>query len=573
MDIQQILIESHGVPSPVGGNDWHGSPMHAADFFNAFRSNHFAMFSKEVNVRGGGTSVEFGYVKLHPDFWEDTLKAAALEQIAIPSIVVPDAPPAPYRIPRRLIFIYETDLLNTENPVELFFNAKHIIDKYRGAWNESYAPVWFLDEPSCLAAIYQARVELIYFYRIEKNKQRKSDICRVAALYLSGGYYFDVNLEMGSLYEPDDDVSVAVAREGDRFSNMFLASEQKGSVVKAALDNMVAFYKRNDTRPDVRLGSETLAEAIRELNATVKVDILPLKEIVKYPPTPWIVAEMPVHSFDNPVPLEMSGPPSPGHKIPRRLIFTYKSNLLETKDPPLFYENVQKTIKMYREAWGEPKAPVWFLNDMDCRSAIYAAKPNLLVYFDREVHGSWKADICRVAALYLTGGYYFDVDMEAVDPWIPDRNVTFATALQPDKTRYFQSFLASERRGGILEVALDEMLLFYETKMIRTGKLLGPDTLKIAFNSVAISERGSTMFLEEVQFPEDEAAGLRDNGVGCCCNFGVQDPATNTRKFFSRVVGGSSGCLDRDSPEGQAYLKLAEAAAVDATRDASGRRD
>jgi hypothetical protein len=157
--------------------------------------------------------------------------------------------------------------------------------------------------------------------------------------------------------------------------------------------------------------------------------------------------------------------------------------------------------------------------------------------------------------LYLTGGHYFDVDMEVVDPWVPDRNVSFATATNPDKTRYFQSFLASERRGRILEEALDQLLLFYETKAVRTGKLLGCDTLKFAFDSVAISERGRTIILDEVQFSEDEASELRDNGVGCCCNFGVQDPETNTTKFFSRVVGGGHGCLDRNSPEGQALLE------------------
>ena len=559
MDIQQILVESHGLPSPDGGNDWPGSSIRAADYFNAFRANHYGMFSKEVNVRESGSSFEFGYIKLHPYFWgEDdgnTSKVAVLPQISIQSIKIPIAPPASCKIPRRLIFVHVTALLNTENPVDLFFNARHIIDKYRGAWNESFTPAWFLDEATCLAAINEARVELIDVYRLEKNKERKSEICRFAALYLSGGYYFDVNLEIGSLYEPHDDVSVAAPRDGDFFSNLFLASEQKGSVVNAALDKMVAFYKRNDTLPDFSLGSETLSEAILELDATVKVDLFPLKEIVKYPSVPWIVTEMPAHSFDNPVPLEMRAPPSPEYKIPRRIIFTHKQNLLETKDPPLLYQNVLNTIQKYREAWGEPKAPVWFLDDNACRSTIYAAKEKLLVYFDREPHGSWKADICRVAALYLTGGYYFDVDMEVVDPWLPDRNVAFATARTPDKTRYFQSFLASERRGRILEEALDELLLFYETKAVRTGKLRGCDALKVAFDSVALSERGRTIFLDEVQLSEDEASELRDNGVGCCCNFGVQDPETRTTKFFSRVVGGSQGCLDRDSPEGQALLE------------------
>jgi hypothetical protein len=561
MNTQQILIESKGAPSPDAGNGWPGSLIHAADYFNAFRTNHYGMFSKEVDVRGSGTSFEFGYIKLHPDFWGEDVgnasKVAVLPQISIRSIIVPVAPPTPYRIPRRLIFVHETALLNLENPVDLFFNARNIIDKYEGAWNKGHVPVWFLNESTCLSAIHKARVELINVYRMEKNKQRKSEICRFAALYLSGGYYFDVNLEIGSLYEPHDDVSVAVPRDGDIFSNLFLASEQKGSVMNMALDKMVAFYKRNETRPDFMLGPETLAEAIRELNATVQVDIFPQKEIVKYPSPPWIVTEMPAHSFGNPVPIEMRGLPSREYKIPRRLIFTYKNNFLETKDRPVLTRNVKNTIQVYREAWGDPDAPVWFLNDTDCRSAIYAAKPNLLVFFDREVHGSWKADICRIAALYLTGGHYFDVDMEVVDPWVPDRNVAFATATTPDKTRYYQSFLASEQNGRILEEALDEMLLFYETKAVRTGKLLGCDTLKTAFDSVAISERGRTIILEEVQFAEDEAAKLRDNGVGCCCNFGVKDPETNITKFFSRVVGGSSGCLDRKSPEGQALLQNA----------------
>jgi hypothetical protein len=68
-DIRQVLIETHGVPSPVEGNGWHQAPMQVAAFFDAFRANNFAMFSKEVNVHGGGTCVEFSYMKLHPDFW------------------------------------------------------------------------------------------------------------------------------------------------------------------------------------------------------------------------------------------------------------------------------------------------------------------------------------------------------------------------------------------------------------------------------------------------------------------------------------------------------------------------
>jgi hypothetical protein len=127
---------------------------------------------------------------------------------------------------------------------------------------------------------------------------------------------FDVNLEIGSLYEPHDDISVAVPRDSGLFSNLFLASEQKGSVVNAVLDKMVAFYKRNDTRPDLSLGSETLAEAIRELNATVQVNLFPLKEIVEYPSAPWITDRR--YPFDT---VPGCADPLPLNKIPRRLFF------------------------------------------------------------------------------------------------------------------------------------------------------------------------------------------------------------------------------------------------------------
>ena len=59
--------------------------------------------------------------------------------------------------------------------------------------------------------------------------------------------------------------------------------------------------------------------------------------------------------------------PSP---IPQRLIFTYRTNLMETKDPKLFYDNVVKTVAKYQELW--PDAEVYFLDDAKCRESIGA---------------------------------------------------------------------------------------------------------------------------------------------------------------------------------------------------------
>ena len=55
----QVQVETHKLP---------GNKTLGIDFFESFKKNNLAMFSKEVNGFGKGKSYEFSYVKLHPDF-------------------------------------------------------------------------------------------------------------------------------------------------------------------------------------------------------------------------------------------------------------------------------------------------------------------------------------------------------------------------------------------------------------------------------------------------------------------------------------------------------------------------
>jgi hypothetical protein len=98
---------------------------------------------------------------------------------------------------------------------------------------------------------------------------------------------------------------------------------------------------------------------------------------------------------------------------------------------------------------------------------------------------------------------------------------------------------------------LSEMLLYYEKKQSRM-QLMGPSTLKWAFDLVPISERGETVFLEETTFRRDQVESLeRQEAVGCCCDLGVRDPKTKQQFFYSRIVGASPSCMPRGTPEDQ----------------------
>jgi hypothetical protein len=512
------------------------------------------MFSKEETLDG----FNFGYVKLHPDFWKSggqdftRMRILLLGELSVP------APDPKFRIPRQLVFVNEKNVMTLQDPIESFLNARQTVATYKKAWGVSDVVMSSVDSVTCLAILYTVKVELLPYYQAERKPARQNTVCSAAALYFSGGFYFDVDLEVGSPYAPVNDVGLVVARDGDNLSSQFMACEPRNRVMEMTLERMLDSYKRNQTHPDFVLGT-LLEESITALNTTVRHEIVSLSDIGGEISTQWIPPTLPTDLFSNPVPLEMREPPSHDFKIPRRLLFTYKSKILETKEPPAFYENVQRTIKMYREAWEEPDAPVWFLDDDECRSAIYAAKPALVTYFDREVDGSWKADICRVAALYLTGGYYFDVDMEAVNPWIPSHNVTFATADDLGKKAFFQSFLASEMKGRVMGEALEEMLIFYEEKKSRLDILLGPATLKWALDSIPPSELGGeTAVLEEIDYSlenNSEISSRRREAVGCCCHVKVQEPVSNVTMFYSRIVGSSTKCTDPSSSAGQEWLE------------------
>ena len=209
-------------------------------------------------------------------------------------------------------------------------------------------------------------------------------------------------------------------------------------------------------------------------------------------------------------------------QIPHILIFTHRDNLLlaleqeqkETRqeqkkkknhelksvrlsDPSLqpFLDNVLDTIQLYVTAWykqqqqqqAQPKTTrprVWFLDNDECRRVIGRVEPRLVPYFDEEPLGKYQGDVCRAAALYLSGGYYMDVDMKTIQPYptFPRLNHTaindkpspikkkkkkakkdpsLVLAQSPDGSM-FNSFMASAPRHAVLWDSLQIILSYYQ---------------------------------------------------------------------------------------------------------------
>jgi hypothetical protein len=190
--------------------------------------------------------------------------------------------------------------------------------------------------------------------------------------------------------------------------------------------------------------------------------------------------------------------------IPHRLIFTYNHNILTQGTPDHLYANVVNTIQIYRKAWestantyndhqrgGDAAAnefykhinvtgvvenlsaydasnrndgSVLFFDDGDCLEIIRKIEPRLVLPFELETEGKYKGDICRLAALYAYGGYYFDVDIEVIKP-LPEKvisinsNVSFVTSwMLPLKNEFFQAILAVSSNHPVIRANMDVMI-------------------------------------------------------------------------------------------------------------------
>lgn len=183
----------------------------------------------------------------------------------------------PPRIPRRLIFTHNYNLLNpSETDGDPPFNAKdpltanvlHTIEIYQKFWNASDAEaklrskqhpnkkeimtekeeiedVVFLADDDCMKLVHKAEPRLVKLFSHERFGRWKADICRAAYLYLHGGYFFDTDV---GVIKPVDfdalDIPAAVPDvvgelrlKGDKLNNPRIIPEEDDIVTFSTVYN------------------------------------------------------------------------------------------------------------------------------------------------------------------------------------------------------------------------------------------------------------------------------------------------------------------------------------------------
>lgn len=171
--------------------------------------------------------------------------------------------------------------------------------------------------------------------------------------------------------------------------------------------------------------------------------------------------------------------PSPHQQNVQHTIYTYvnswKKEAEEEGNHEAYDDEKNKKDSKFIAYYDKIKAMldspyVWYLNDEQCQQSITAAEPQLLPYYLKERDGRYKSDVCRIAALYLKGGYYFDTDMQIIKPVTIEPHITFVSPFEAE-TRGVKglsnSFIAVAPRHPLLRLNFDVLLKYYKERTLR----------------------------------------------------------------------------------------------------------
>ena len=218
----------------------------------------------------------------------------------------------------------------------------------------------------------------------------------------------------------------------------------------------------------------------------------------------------------------------------------------------------------------------WFLNDKTCLQLIQSIEPQLIPYFQKEKVGQYKADMCRVMALYQKGGYYFDTDMQVIQPLHLSSEITFTSPWEAhegrtEKVGIFNSFIAAAPHHPILNYTIQSMLKYYK-KEIKLSTWMGTGTMYLAYQQFVTEQQqqqqqGNThnndwpldMNLAETLLsnnPRYDTFPRHENGQGCCCDYVVHNNTSNVIYFYSRIVGAGDFCAEKKKKKKKGFIRM-----------------
>lgn len=182
--------------------------------------------------------------------------------------------------------------------------------------------------------------------------------------------------------------------------------------------------------------------------------------------------------------LRMKNPAAP-LRIPRQLVVTSKE-ATPKQLPGLVQDNLKKTLKL------SPGMRLRFLSDADCAAFVRKnCDTDIADFYDQEVRGSYRGDICRVCVLAHEGGFYLDLDVQMyypVDSLVDERTTFFSTFSEDGAV--LNAMMGVIPNSPVMLEALNQLKMWYRGEINvqaqeTTSEWMGPVTMLRALRQVA----------------------------------------------------------------------------------------
>lgn len=518
------------------------------------------------------------------------------------------------KIPRTL-WVNVHNQLGKNNTIDRMFNSNiaNIINKYSDNDNTLFE-VKTLSTQICKEAISKvqavmnvtADVDLLKYFILE-DPQRY--ICRLAVLYLYGGYYVQRDIKIIEPYiaSSNDDYSFVgiTSLNTSIFDGSFIASTSKNSMLHFMLEKYCKLSK----------GEELLTELEEIESSTTPTQMIPkdkfsmimrssYKDILNAQPnSKYDIKMLYVEKLDNLqngndneynlirkqngkgkycdyVIIDKStkktyfyallpgASPSQCDKvkptIPHKIWFASKYELSKLKESNhKHFDNIQNTITLYKNALNTD-------NDIEYEILDYKACMNIVTNFQYSIlfelfmkgfhknndnnndqkHGYKGFDICRIIVLYENGGYFFNDEVNVVEPFVPTNNeISFIGVVNPSGL-FLSSFIAASPKNSIINDIISKYILLAQKKLSMTTNNIAGEIYLDAYHK-NIEEDSSktastTSLLVEKHLTEmDEVYDVKSKQT-FICNFVISDPKSKKIKFFTRFYAFGEDCVDAE---------------------------
>ena len=230
--------------------------------------------SDALNARlVGQAAINCGKSEMHEDLLNDSTTLAIKPPIPV---TVPANTSASAMIPHKMWFTYSHNLLETNKPSLLAANVRKSIHAYKQAWDDPLAQISVYNDTMCRALLQTVEPLLVKYFDRETHGMYRGDMCRTAILYMFGGYYLDLDLEVVTPVLLNANITFAtVVVDKHNVFQAFLAGTPKHPIFRKALDFMLEYYQGKRIVRGL-MGTRTMRDA---MDSVVKGSVVQKKEI------------------------------------------------------------------------------------------------------------------------------------------------------------------------------------------------------------------------------------------------------------------------------------------------------